>query len=205
MNNCKAESIPRIIACGSNGNTTTYHENKSPCTNKLGTAFVIWAAIGVSGVLLTGGMYMPSNSMIVPFVEPSEHESGISRLNITSGGIVEMPFEYHKNNEILDQIASLKNNWNDNGAEAFSKEIIQRSRDLITTLDRQPMIFPTANDSIQFEYEKENGDYLEFELFENGKCKLFHQSPDEKYDRRFIDPENMNAEVNRFYGQQLQK
>ncbi|KJE25644.1 hypothetical protein LG52_3208 [Geobacillus kaustophilus] len=38
---------------------------------------------------------------------------------------------------------------------------------MIHTVIKQPKLFPTARDSIQLEFEKENGDYLEFELFEN--------------------------------------
>ena len=33
-------------------------------------------------------------------------------------------------------------------------------------LIHQPKIFPTGRQTIQLEYEKRNGDYLEFELFE---------------------------------------
>jgi len=35
------------------------------------------------------------------------------------------------------------------------------------------MIFPTARGSIQMEYETERGDYLELELFEDGRLKAF--------------------------------
>lgn len=36
--------------------------------------------------------------------------------------------------------------------------------DILSTVDQQPEIFPTGRGSIQFEYEKDNGDYLEFEI-----------------------------------------
>lgn len=133
-------------------------------------------------------------------VDMANHESDSSYIIIESGG-VRMPIEYYRNNTTLDQIASLKDNWNDNGATAFSEYIIQRSRDLIKKLDRQPLIFPTANDSIQFEYEKENGDYLEFELFEDGQCKMFYSYTGRTQGRRFINLVEMNEEVNKFYGQ----
>lgn len=40
-----------------------------------------------------------------------------------------------------------------------------------------PDIFPTFRDSIQFEYEKSNGEYLEFEVFED-KIGVFSLSSD---------------------------
>lgn len=40
-----------------------------------------------------------------------------------------------------------------------------------------PDIFPTFRDSIQFEYEKSDGAYLEFEVFEN-KIGVFSLSSD---------------------------
>ena len=123
-------------------------------------------------------------------------------VHIESGG-ARMSKEYYDNHRVLNEIAALPYNWNDNGADAFSPELIQRSRHLIERLQRQPMIFPTANDSIQFEYEKDNGDYLEFELFENGKCKLFHCDADNKSERRFINDADINKEVNQFYGRSV--
>jgi len=60
-------------------------------------------------------------------------------------------------------------NWNANGAEPFSEEIIQKVFDFINSpnLKFQPNIFPTGRQSIQFEYEKSNGNYLEIEIFED--------------------------------------
>ena len=56
-------------------------------------------------------------------------------------------------------------NWNQNGAAPLSREVTERAVDLLQFLKIQPQIFPTARQSVQFEYEKANGDYLEFEVF----------------------------------------
>lgn len=64
----------------------------------------------------------------------------------------------------LDQIEALDDNWNENGAKAFNKQLIAKVREIITLLEKQPEIFPTACDSIQMEYEKEDDSYLEIEL-----------------------------------------
>lgn len=64
----------------------------------------------------------------------------------------------------LDQIAVLEDGWNGNKAKAFEKQFILTVRSIITALEIQPEIFPTACDSVQFEYEKEDGSYLEIEI-----------------------------------------
>ncbi|AKM20389.1 hypothetical protein GK107_15260 [Geobacillus thermoleovorans] len=67
----------------------------------------------------------------------------------------------------LQAIRELGNDWNGNGADSFSDKLIEKVFSVIHTIIKQPKLFPTARDSIQLEFEKENGDYLEFELFEN--------------------------------------
>lgn len=67
----------------------------------------------------------------------------------------------------LDEIAKLDDNWNNNGADSFSIKLIEKCRDIMTQLVAEPFICPTACGSIQFEYEKDNGEYLEFEIYED--------------------------------------
>ncbi|MFD2074645.1 hypothetical protein [Geobacillus jurassicus] len=67
----------------------------------------------------------------------------------------------------LQAIRELGNDWNGNGADPFSDKLIEKVFSVIHTVIKQPKLFPTARDSIQLEFEKENGDYLELELFEN--------------------------------------
>ncbi len=64
----------------------------------------------------------------------------------------------------LDQIEALEDNWNGNGAKAFNKQLLKKTRKIITLLEKQPEVFPTGCDSIQIEYEKNDGSYLEIEL-----------------------------------------
>jgi len=100
---------------------------------------------------------------------------------------------------VLDEIASLKDNWNDNNAPHFSESIIMRMRSIVSELSIQPNIFPTARRSIQFEYEKENGDYLEFELFEGGELKKFSYSNEGDSSTEYIDYDNVERIVQSFY------
>lgn len=75
--------------------------------------------------------------------------------------------KFRSNVEKIISFKDLKYNWNDNNAEPFENIIIDRALFFITSdlLKYQPEIFPTARHSIQLEYEKANGDYLEIEIF----------------------------------------
>ena len=73
----------------------------------------------------------------------------------------------------LTQIAMLKNNWDGYGAEPLPRDTIFRAQRLIRSLHFQPEIFPTAAGSIQIEYGKDNGDYLELQFTGQGFCEAF--------------------------------
>ena len=75
----------------------------------------------------------------------------------------------------LDEISKLEDNWNGNGASKFSSELIDKCNCILSKLHEDPKIFPTACGSVQFEFEDENGNYLEFEIYED-KVEIFLNS-----------------------------
>lgn len=101
----------------------------------------------------------------------------------------------------LDQIAVLEDGWNGNKAKAFEKQFILTVRSIITALEIQPEIFPTARDSVQFEYEKEDGSYLEIEINSDDKWEVFEINRDgeEKYFSIVANIEAIIKVVNSFY------
>ncbi len=103
----------------------------------------------------------------------------------------------------LDAFYHLSDNWNGNGAAPLPSCIIENMKDIIMSLKHQPDIFPTACDSIQFEYEKGSGEYLEFELSENNTLKVFEIDKLGNENQYFIKPDalNINEVVNKFYEQ----
>lgn len=101
------------------------------------------------------------------------------------------------------EIEKLENNWNGNDATSFSKNILDAARTIVMQLSIQPAIFPTARDSIQFEYENSVGDYLEFELFDNGRVKMFSYTHSGVATTTDITAKEINKVVNRFYGQDI--
>ena len=104
----------------------------------------------------------------------------------------------------LAQMANLKSNWNGYGADPLPYDTLYKAQRLIPALHVQPEIFPTANGSIQIEYEKDNGDYLELQFSGKGTCEVFRIIDDnEEY---FTSPDNVssiNTIVDSFYGYQL--
>ncbi|MCI5595472.1 MAG: hypothetical protein MR380_01920 [Lachnospiraceae bacterium] len=102
----------------------------------------------------------------------------------------------------LDQIALLKDGWNGKNAKSFKEEFISKVRSIITALEIQPELFPTASNSIQIEYEKEDGSYLEIELNTKSVWEVFEIdcTGDEKYFSISADLEAIAKVVNSFYG-----
>lgn len=73
----------------------------------------------------------------------------------------------------LKEIAMLQDNWNANGAEAFSVGLISKVRNIIVFLEIQPEVFPTACGSLQLEYDKQDGSHMEIELTESDNAEIF--------------------------------
>lgn len=102
----------------------------------------------------------------------------------------------------LDQIARLEAGWNGNKAKAFEEQLISKVRRIITGLELQPELFPTACNSLQFEYEKEDGSYLEIEINSKNTWEVFQINSDGK-ETYFSIADNIEAiikVVNSFYG-----
>ena len=101
----------------------------------------------------------------------------------------------------LAQIAMLNDNWDGYGAEPIPYNTLHKAQYLIHTLHFQPEIFPTAAGSLQLEYEKDNGDYLEFQFTGEGACEVFRCiGNNEEYFRSLDNPEALNSIVEDFYG-----
>ena len=92
-----------------------------------------------------------------------------------SGETVEkiLSSELKKNLFKLDEIKSLKRNWNGNSARPIPKKVIEKAKTLLINLEKQPLIFPTANDSIQIEYDGDNNSYLELQISKNNNLSFY--------------------------------
>lgn len=86
--------------------------------------------------------------------------------------------EMLSNLSTLSSFSSLEKGWDGYRADPLDKRLIEFSRALVSSLpqDRQPDIFPTPRGTIQFEYEKNNGRYLEIEV-SLGTFELYGKFP----------------------------
>ena len=75
----------------------------------------------------------------------------------------------------LHEIRTLDENWNGYGAHPFDFDVIMNAFDILSFLNHPPFISPTANQSIQMEYEKSNGDYFEIEVFKE-RIEIYERS-----------------------------
>lgn len=89
----------------------------------------------------------------------------------------------------LEDILKLENNWNGNKAKRFSNDLINKCKKLLDNLDSEPFIAPCADGSVQFEWEKRNGQYLEFNIYEN-KIEMFRIYEKGKEVEEIINSEN---------------
>ena len=105
-----------------------------------------------------------------------------------------------KNINSIHSLKILDTNWNGNNAEPFSDTIIQRALDIINSpsLKFQPDVFPTGRQSIQFEYEKSNGNYLEIEIFEDN-YSAYSEIKNEETEFESISLDDIFRLVNEFY------
>lgn len=106
--------------------------------------------------------------------------------------------EQQKSYSRLDELASYKADWNGNGADPFSPELISKCKSIINELSRQPEIYPTAIDAIQFEYDKDDGSYIEFEVYLD-KAKMYRKDASGNGYTRTISLSEIKKEVDAFY------
>lgn len=123
--------------------------------------------------------------------------------SMTRRGVNQLTKIFYTAEMALKDISVLQDNWNENGAKSFSRELVEKCYKILRQLTAEPFICPTACGSIQFEYEKENGEYLEFEIYED-RIEVFSISQKgEEQEETFLGKsaaERMKQMVVDFYG-----
>lgn len=130
-----------------------------------------------------------------------DYNSNISISTTNADGVASMDSEKRASLKALADIALLRDNWNGNGAKAFSNDILAHCKALITQLNVSPDVYPTAEESIQFEWEKSNGDYLEIEFFEDKKCRKYLERCNGSWEMDFIELSMVGDLVDSFFAE----
>lgn len=89
---------------------------------------------------------------------------------------IKQHIKYLKNK--LEHISELPDNWNNYDSKKFNSNIINNGKEFIEYIIKEhlimknentqtywPVVFPTGRNSLQFEYESDNKNYLEIEVF----------------------------------------
>lgn len=110
--------------------------------------------------------------------------------------------DLQSSNKKIEEISRLGDNWNGYGAIAFSDDLIDKAKKVVAMLQRQPEIFPTAAESIQFEYDGPKESYLEIVVSKEERASVFMIDQDgyEHYDKINLDTNSLNRIVESFYG-----
>ena len=110
--------------------------------------------------------------------------------------------ELSRNLQKIEKFREYKENWNGYGASAFSEELLDIAEEILKRLNYQPEVFPVAGGAIQFEYEKKNGEYLEFEISIDKWIMGFQidSAGKEQQLKTERDSNKINEVVDTFYG-----
>lgn len=112
--------------------------------------------------------------------------------------------QWIKRNENIKTLKSFKefpDNWDGEGAEQFDQKLIDKCIEIINSVNLkfQPDIFPTGRDSIQFEYEKSDGEYLELEVFQD-HIDFYYENPDgTEFENENANWGDILNEINKFH------
>jgi len=131
-----------------------------------------------------------------------EHESIKDEIN-SLRKIYSENYQLRKKLNNINTILCFKkfgDDWNGNGAEPLSENLIQKAFDFVNSplLKFQPNVFPTARHSIQLEYEKSNGNYLEIEIFED-KYSAYSEIDDKSTEYKSISFNESIKLIDEFY------
>lgn len=165
------------------------------------------AAVCLSGALssaTTPTVVQPiySNNVSVISTIPSQtlvYDYGEFTVCFTNVGGLVLSEDIRRSLDALSEISLLENNWDNNGATSFSEQLVARCQSVVERLSIQPDIFPTAQGSIQFEWENEVGDYLEIEFFEDGQNHLALRESDGRWREQMIEAFAIGDCVEKFF------
>lgn len=125
-----------------------------------------------------------------------------NQIIITSNGhmISKIDDQLNKNLSKLDIFQNFEENWNGYESVTFSFEFIQKIKNILYFLPKQPQMFPISYGNIQFEYELKDGSYLEFEISPDMNINmLFIDSKGNEIEKE-IKVKDISQEVSKFYG-----
>jgi len=96
-----------------------------------------------------------------------------------------------KNLEVLEKIGTFKQNWNGYGADPIPAGVINVARRFIIASKHIPHVSPTADDSIQLEYQSVSGSCLAFNIHIDLVSSYLEDSQGHESEKEFL-PSDFN-------------
>ena len=98
----------------------------------------------------------------------------------------------------LQEMKSLKKNWNGYGAEPIPNEIIEKVKNFVLHLKYEVEVFPTGNETIQIEASTNFG-YFEIEFFENKSILFFASNDRNEIIEKAVNEKEAFEFINKFF------
>nr|WP_297275785.1 hypothetical protein [uncultured Agathobaculum sp.] len=203
------------IYIGENGirTATKTEENKNifPAVTSVATIILVGAVVSLYGADGSNMNIIPNNCVIeerasnytylIPEIymatqQIPTYNEDISKLEMNSLNIGQRPTQ-DENRAALAEMYDLDPDWFD----PIDRDLLAKTEGLIYALNVQPEIFPVPNGHIQFEYDTEDGRYMELELFPDKKVRMMVTQTASKpiHDVFGLDVNKINRVVEMFY------
>lgn len=91
-----------------------------------------------------------------------------------SGISVTENIRYFGNINRIQDFSKLLDNWDGYGADPIPSDVVENAKKVLKQLKYQPEVFPTAAETIQFEYDGPDNSYLEFQVGKDNVFNLFY-------------------------------
>lgn len=177
--------------------------NSTGTISLMTSTLFLTVSVATSSTVLTKDIFRYEDAAAYQsYISTRQNNSAFGEMNNTDSANAAVPEDLKKSLTKISLIASLQDNWNGNGALAYSAALIEKIKSVVLALVRQPEIFPTAANSIQLEYDGDENSYLEIEIFESGPAEVFRINRDgsEECFKVNDDGESLNGLVTLFYG-----
>ena len=158
--------------------------------------------VSSNGQQTSSSVYALSPSVsIVPAtsIRISDNGSAYNDSSITSIGSCDVSMNM-KSISKLRSFLRLPDNWNGYGARQFSPGYLKYAESLLKSIPFKTEVFPIPDGRVQFEFDKDDGAYLEFEINDDYTIGVFEILADESEREYKATPEDLLRIVTDFYG-----
>lgn len=98
----------------------------------------------------------------------------------------------------VNYFLTFRENWDGYGGNAFSLETVQMAELLLRKLNTQPYVFPTANGTIQFEYNIDMDNFLELEIEGKNISLMIMENGKEVTECNQLDVDDAVEQINKY-------